>query len=81
MRSNLDDQTLLLADHKILRFEIRISLKSKTVDILYVEVFEKTLSRTKMIDYSFERKFYGTYYRLCKNVLRGFNRALRAHKV
>ena len=31
-----------------------------------VEVFEKTLGRTKMIDYSFEKKFYGAYYTLCK---------------
>ena len=51
------------------------------MDILCVEVFEKTLSRTKMIDHSFERKFYGPYYRLCENVLRGFSRTQRAHKV
>ena len=48
---------------------------------LCVEVFEKTLSRTKMIDHSFERKFYGAYYTLCKNAVRGFSRTKRAHKV
>ena len=46
-----------------------------------VEVFEKTLSRTKMIDHSCERKFYGEYYMLCKNTVRGFSRMERAHKV
>ena len=46
-----------------------------------VEVFGKNLSRTKMINHSFERKFYGAYYTLCKNVVRGFSRAQRTHKV
>ena len=40
-----------------------------------VEVFEKTISHTEMIDHSFERKFYGACYRLCKNVVRRFSRA------
>ena len=31
-----------------------------------VEVFEKTINRTEMIDPSFERKFYGACYRLYK---------------
>ena len=48
---------------------------------MMVKVFEKTLSRTKMIDHSFERKFYGAYYRLCENVLRGFSLAQHTHKV
>ena len=30
-----------------------------------VEVFEKTVSRTEMIDHSFERKFYEACHRLC----------------
>ena len=30
-----------------------------------VEVFEKTISRTEMIDHSFERKFNGVCFRLC----------------
>ena len=30
-----------------------------------VEVFEKTISRTEMIDHSFERKFYEACHRLC----------------
>ena len=34
-----------------------------------VEAFEETLSRTKIIHDSFERKFYGAYYTLCKNVV------------
>ena len=46
-----------------------------------VEVFEKTLSRTKMIDHSFKRKFYGVYYMLCKNAVSGFSRTKRTHKV
>ena len=46
-----------------------------------VDVSEKTSSRTKMIDHSFERKFYGSYYTLCKNVVRGFSHTKRAHKV
>ena len=31
-----------------------------------VEVFEKTLSRAKIIDHSFERKFYGRIIRYSK---------------
>ena len=46
-----------------------------------MKVFEKTLSRTKMIDHSFKRKLYGAYYRLCENALRGFSLAQRAHKI
>ena len=34
-----------------------------------------------MINHSFEMKFYGAYYTLCRNVVRGFSRAQRAHKV
>ena len=30
-----------------------------------VEVFEKTISRTEMIDHSFESYFNGVCYRLC----------------
>ena len=30
-----------------------------------VEVFEKTITRTEMIDHSFERKYYGAWNRLC----------------
>ena len=30
-----------------------------------VEVFEKTIRCTEMIDHSFERKFYGVWNRLC----------------
>ena len=37
-------------------------------------------SRKELIDHSFESKFYGACYRLCKNVLRGFSCTLRAHK-
>ena len=33
-----------------------------------VEVFEKTVSRKELIDHSFESKFYGACYRLCKTV-------------
>ena len=48
----------------------------------HVETFEKTLSRTKIIDHSFERKFYGVYYMLCKkNAVSGSSRTKRAHKV
>ena len=46
-----------------------------------VEVFEKTISRTEMIDHSFERKFFGAWNRLCLKLVRGFNRARRARKV
>ena len=46
-----------------------------------VEVSEKTLNRTKMIDHSFEGKFYGTYYTLCKNIVREFSHTKRVHKV
>ena len=34
-----------------------------------------------MINHSFEKKFYGAYYTLCKNVVRGFSCAQRTHKV
>ena len=34
-----------------------------------------------MIDHPFERKFYGAYYTLDKNVVRGLSRAQSAHKV
>ena len=37
-----------------------------------VEVFEKTISPTEIIDHSFERYYNGVCYRLCKNVLRGY---------
>ena len=30
-----------------------------------VEVFEKTINCTEMIDHSFERKLYGACHRLC----------------
>ena len=33
------------------------------------------------LNHSFERKFYGAYYTLYKNVVRGFSRAQHAHKV
>ena len=46
-----------------------------------VEVFEKTLSRTKMIDHSFERKFYGAYNTLCKKCCARVECTKRAHKV
>ena len=36
-----------------------------------VEVFKKILSRTKMIDHSFERKFYGAYYTYLKMLCAG----------
>ena len=44
-----------------------------------VEVSEKTLSLTKMIDHSFKRKYYGAYY--VKNVMRGFSHTKRMYKV
>ena len=31
------------------------------IDQICVEVFEQTISRTEMIDHSFERKFYGAW--------------------
>ena len=37
-----------------------------------VEVFEKTINRTKMIDPSFERYNNGVCYRLYKNIVRGY---------
>ena len=40
-----------------------------------IEVFEKTINHTEMIDPSFERKFYGACYRLYKNVVRELNYA------
>ena len=43
-----------------------------------VEVFEKTISRTKMIDHSLERYYNGVYYRLYKNIVRGYCCARRA---
>ena len=46
-----------------------------------VEVFEKTISRTEMIDHSFERKFYEACHRLSKKLVRGFTCAQRARKV
>ena len=47
----------------------------------WVEVFEKTIRCTKMIDHSLERKFYGARYRLCKNNVHWFSRTWRARKV
>ena len=35
------------------------------IDQICVEVFEKTIRDTEMIDHSFERKFYGVWNRLC----------------
>ena len=35
------------------------------IDNFCVEVFEKTISRTYVIDHSFERKFNGVCFRLC----------------
>ena len=35
------------------------------IDQICVEVFEKTIRGTEMIDHSFERKFYGVWNRLC----------------
>ena len=35
------------------------------IDNFCVEVFEKTISRTDVIDHSFERKFNGVYFKLC----------------
>ena len=35
-------------------------------------MFEKTISRTKMIDHSFERYYNGVCYRLYKNIVRGY---------
>ena len=43
-----------------------------------VEVFEKTISRTKMIDHSLERYYNGVCYRLYKNIVRGYCCARRA---
>ena len=37
-----------------------------------VEVFEKNISRTEMIDHSFERYYNGVCYRLYKNIVRGY---------
>ena len=34
-------------------------------------MFEKTISRTEMIDHSFERLYNGVCYRLYKNIVRG----------
>ena len=38
-------------------------------------MFEKAISRTEMINHSFEKKFYVACYRLYKNVVHGFNYA------
>ena len=46
-----------------------------------VEVFEKTISRTEMIDHSFKRKFYGACHRLCQKLMRGLGHAQHARKV
>ena len=46
-----------------------------------VEVFEKTVSPTEMIDHSFERKFYKACHRLCLKSMRGSSRAQRARNV
>ena len=35
-------------------------------------MFEKTISRTKMIDHSLERYYNGVCYRLYKNIVRGY---------
>ena len=45
------------------------------IDQICVKVFEKTIRRTEIIDHLFERKFYGAWNRLYKNVVRGFCRA------
>ena len=50
------------------------------IDKFCVEVFEKTIRRTDMIDHSFERKLYGACYRY-KNFVRGFKYAWGAFKV
>ena len=60
--------------------DITITVFTLVIYHFCVEVFEKTISRKELIDHSFESKFYGVCYRLCKNVLRGFSCALRAHK-
>ena len=54
-----------------------------SIDQICVEVFEKTIRGTEMIDHSFEKKFYGVWNRLClfKKLVRGLCRALRACKV
>ena len=36
-----------------------------STDQICVEVFEKTIRRTEMIDHSFEKKCYGAWNRLC----------------
>ena len=46
-----------------------------------VEVFEKSISRTEMINHYFERKFYEACHRLCKKLVHGFTCAQRARKV
>ena len=46
-----------------------------------VEVFEKTLSRTKMIDTHLKGSFMGRIIRYVKNAVRGFSRTKRAHEV
>ena len=44
--------------------ELILKLQKK----ICVEVFEKTIRRTEIIDHLFERKFYGAWNRIYKNV-------------
>ena len=51
------------------------------IDQICVEVFEKTIRRTEMINHPFERKFYGAWNRLYKKFARRPGRARYARKV
>ena len=39
-------------------------LTYRSIDQICVDVFEKTMRRTEMINHSLERKFYGAWNRL-----------------
>ena len=63
--------TLKYAFHRT-HFEIKMYIIY--IDQICIEVFEKTIKRTEIIDHLFERKFYKTWNRQYKNVPRGFSR-------
>ena len=66
----LDDRLVKLVGQKnqkpkFLVFGKYVYMYYTCIDQMCVEVFEKTIRGTEMIDHSFERKFRGVWNRLC----------------
>ena len=56
---DIGHRNLRLTEHKLRH------MHHVYIDNFSVEVFEKTISRTDVINHSFERKFNGVCFRLC----------------